>query len=349
MDKRSKYKPYIGARPFDSSKEDRERFEGRYFETQRIVSYIYSHSVTLIYAPSGSGKTSLLNASIIPELKEKDFDVLPVGRVQHTATHTLHPEKITNQYIFNALLRFEPDINPDEITKKILKDFLKTYPRSSTNENTPSPRLIVFDQFEEIFTIPTDNWKAKQISFFKQVNDAIEDDKLLRIIFIIREEYACQLEEFGHLLPEEFRIRYHLGLLSKENAEIALTEPLKKTHRYFADGVAKKIIADISKIKWTTNDNQTKEIQGETVEPVHLQLVGKTLWENLPDDVITIESKHVKQFGDVDKILKGYYESSIKSIIKSKLSTVNSNLLWVLSNGHGLIHTIGHQRVPPRE
>ena len=312
-------KPYIGPRPFDSTAEDRKRFEGRYFETRRIISYIYSHPVTLVYAPSGSGKTSLLNAAIIPELEDRGFDVLPVARVQHTVANITHPEKVTNQYIFNALLRFVPENDPEDVADETLKSFLEKYPRLTTSNHSPSPRLIVFDQFEEIFTIPAENWKEQQQSFFEQVAEAIEADKLLRVLFIIREEFTGQLEEFGHLLPEEFRIRYRLGPLSKTNAEAALTIPLKNTKRHFAEGVAEKVVADMARVKWTTNDNTTKEIQGESVEPVHLQLVGATLWENLPSEVTTIESKHVEQYGDVDKILEEYYESSVEAIVKSRV------------------------------
>ena len=44
-------------------------------------SLIYGHKLVLVYAESGAGKTSIFNASIIPTLEQRGFDVLPLARV----------------------------------------------------------------------------------------------------------------------------------------------------------------------------------------------------------------------------------------------------------------------------
>jgi ABC-type phosphate transport system ATPase subunit len=75
-----KESPYVGPRPFELS--ERKIFWGRRRETRQIVDRIFANRILLLYAPSGAGKTSLLNAGIIPQLKEEGFDVLPLARVK---------------------------------------------------------------------------------------------------------------------------------------------------------------------------------------------------------------------------------------------------------------------------
>jgi len=60
--------PYVGPRSFEE--EDRPNFFGRDEEGRQLASLVVSHRVVLLYAPSGAGKTSLLKAGVIPNLKE---------------------------------------------------------------------------------------------------------------------------------------------------------------------------------------------------------------------------------------------------------------------------------------
>ena len=72
--------PYVGPRSF--RKDQREFFFGRDEEADELVSVITAHSAVLLYSQSGAGKTSLLNAKLIPKLEEEEtFYVLPPMRV----------------------------------------------------------------------------------------------------------------------------------------------------------------------------------------------------------------------------------------------------------------------------
>jgi hypothetical protein len=67
--------PYVGPRPFE--REHAPLFFGRDREANELVSLIISHTEVLLYAQSGAGKSSLVNARLIPLLEAEDFDVLP--------------------------------------------------------------------------------------------------------------------------------------------------------------------------------------------------------------------------------------------------------------------------------
>src|SRR5262245_13160717 len=95
----SRKSPFQGLRAY--TKADRDWFFGRDNETDEIISLILGHKLVLVYAQSGAGKTSFLNAKIVPELEENGLHVLPVTRVGSTfLDKSLVP---SNAYMFNAL------------------------------------------------------------------------------------------------------------------------------------------------------------------------------------------------------------------------------------------------------
>ena len=71
--------PYVGPRTF--TQEESDRFFGREVEADNLLSLVIARRQVLFYAQSGAGKSSLLNAHLIPHLQEAGFSVLPTGRV----------------------------------------------------------------------------------------------------------------------------------------------------------------------------------------------------------------------------------------------------------------------------
>jgi hypothetical protein len=118
------WSPFVGPRPFRRDPEEQELFFGRNYESERIISLIYSHKLVLVYAQSGAGKTSLFNANIIPALEQRGLQVLPIVRVgigsqmistkprqSNTAggASSLFEYEI-NPYIFNVFQSLVPDL-----------------------------------------------------------------------------------------------------------------------------------------------------------------------------------------------------------------------------------------------
>src|SRR3712207_6367603 len=60
--------PYVGLVPF--SWHDAAFFFGRENETELIAANLVAARLTLLYAPSGVGKTSVLRAGVVPRLHE---------------------------------------------------------------------------------------------------------------------------------------------------------------------------------------------------------------------------------------------------------------------------------------
>ena len=67
---------YPGLRPFEDTDLDRSLFFGRDREKEELLHLILAEKLTVVFAKSGTGKSSLLNAGILQALRERDF--LPI-------------------------------------------------------------------------------------------------------------------------------------------------------------------------------------------------------------------------------------------------------------------------------
>ncbi len=336
----TKRQPYVGPRPFE--KEDREFFFGREPETIELSALIVADPVVLLYAQSGAGKTSLLNAGLIPKLEARGFEVFPPTRVSGAQPRGIDLRESDNIFVFNALTRWGSLRRASEQSAHLsLAGFLSEHPHLTDDEGLPTLRIIIFDQLEEIFTsYPESSGRRKD--FFHQLGLALEGepegrskgsafefseagaetrikgDPLLRALLVIREDYLAQIEAYAPLLPDKLRTRFRLERLREEAALAAVTGPLQKIEsgRRFAPGVAEKLVADLMKVSVETVAGKTEMVSGEFVEPVQLQVVCQRLLAALPDEVTEITGEHLAGFGDVSQALSSFYEDCLARAVR---------------------------------
>ena len=312
--------PYVGPRSF--RREQRAFFFGRDEEADELVSIITAHAAVLLYSQSGAGKTSLLNAKLIPKLEEEEeFHVLPPMRVQGQLPANLKIGRNTNIFVLNALV----SCNNFDVTKANMgttfAEYLSQCGQHTNEYGEPSPTVMIFDQFEELFTSYPGRWADRE-EFFRQVGEALEGNPkkglpgnpLLRVIFCMREDYIAELDPYLPLLPEKLRTRFRLEHLREKKALTAITRPLEKTSRSFAPGVAEQLVKNLLRIP---NQSLTgTQTMGLYVEPVQLQVVCQSLWDALTPQETLITAKHLQKYGDVSQALSNFYERSIRSVAK---------------------------------
>ena len=68
--------PYKGLIPFDE--DDEKYFAGRTNETRTLATALYGSSLTVLFGESGVGKTSVLRAGLLPELRKDQHRVAVV-------------------------------------------------------------------------------------------------------------------------------------------------------------------------------------------------------------------------------------------------------------------------------
>jgi len=333
--------PYVGLQPFSRDKKDQTRFFGRDYESDEIISLILGHRLVLIYAQSGAGKTSIINAKIAPELENKyRYQVLPTARIGRYVSNSVTALltkvnnhyaslEIKNMYMLNALQSLLDEQETDDLTSlfdKELSDFLDYYYPVSEDKTIEEPksRILVFDQLEELFTFyPNDNWREEQKNFFEQVAKALRNDRSLRIVFVIREDYLAELDPFLELLPERLRPRFRIERLRRDNAFLAIQKPLQSmnTGHYnsFKDIIDKdidEIIDSFLNIK-SADTGEIRKVRGQFVEPILLQLVCERWWRRKVSKLSRGNKNSLSQdststLTSVDEALKELYESTIR-------------------------------------
>ncbi len=306
--------PYVGPRPFERG--EKARFFGRDSEANTLVSLIIAHQSLVLYAESGAGKTSLLNAQVVPALEDEGFEVLPFARVQGPPVEGLRSEDIDNVYIFHTLLGWSPaDCEPLAVAKQSLSDFLADNPLLEDQSGYSQPRVLIFDQFEELFTTYPERWQDRE-GFFNQISRALRDEPLLHVVFSMREDFVAELEAYADLVPRRFSTRFYLERMRPGQALDAVQGPLAGTGRQFTPEAAEQLVTDLRKVRVQSFDGQTIAVTGEFVEPVQLQVVCQNLWQDLPVDVTTIDRQHLQQFGNVSQALATFYERAIRQTVQ---------------------------------
>jgi WD40 repeat protein len=310
--------PFIGPRPFQER--DRDFFFGREHEAIELASLITAHPLMLLYAQSGAGKTSLLNASLIAMLRTDEIEVLPVARVRGKEGEAREGAGIKNIYVYNALRYLAGgDISAEQLPRLTLAGYLQTCPRLEGEEGA-APRVVIFDQFEELFTLYPERYEDRQ-QFFAQVREALKADPLLHVLFSMREDYIAELDPYTPTLPEKLQTRLRLERLRRDSALEAVTGPLEAAplaaeRRSFAPGVAERLVDNLLAVRVKTVAGE-REVAGEFVEPLQLQVVCQTIWDNLQLNERVITAAHLEKYGDVNEALSSFYERCLQRAVEA--------------------------------
>lgn len=307
--------PYVGPRTFEEK--DAPFFYGREREARDLFAFVISEPLVLFYAQSGAGKSSLINTSLIPNLRQEGFHALPVGRVGGNLPDAI--SDVRNIFTFNLLSNLDKEADPAQYTQSMLTDYLT---KTHQNKNG-APRVLIVDQFEEILTSHPGRWQDRE-DFFWQLQAAMQNDPSLWVLLSMREDHIAALEPYADILPNGLRARFYMQRLKLEAAETAVEKPADKAGKSFDSGVAKELVRNLSLIREADKRNG-RQRHGEYVEPVQLQVVCYQLWENLEGrSVKVITSKHVQELGNVDKALADFYNTAVADVVQeSQVSEID--------------------------
>ncbi len=234
--------PYKGLRAFQSA--DNQDFFGREKVTAKLVKRLEeAHDFARFLAvigPSGSGKSSLVKAGLIPALwrgempgSEKWFvvellpgmqplDELEIALTRVAANHagSLHEQLVRDR---RGLIRAAQLILPAD----------------------GSELVLVIDQFEEVFTLLEDETTRTQ--FLDLLYTAVTEARSrVRIILTLRADFydrPLNYPEFGELVRSRLET---IMPLSAEELERAIMGPAKRVEVTFEPGLAAGIIADVN-------------------------------------------------------------------------------------------------------
>ena len=298
--------PYVGPRAFQPG----ERLYGRDAELQRLLDLLIAERVVLLYSPSGAGKTSLINAGLIRELREQDFGVLPVARIGLDLSG--RSPRPGNRYLASMLASLEAGV-PDaagSLGESANRSLAASLERRADGRGE---QVVIIDAFEELLTLdPTDRPVKEQ--FMAELGGALRDLQRWALI-AMREDYLGGLEPYLRHLPTRLSTTFRLDLLEPRAAMVAMQAPASGVGVDFSDDAAEKLVNNLRLLQ-VQRPGGLDQVAGPYVEPVQLQVVCRRLWERLPAGATEIGTADVDAVGDVDRALADYYGERVAEVAR---------------------------------
>ncbi len=260
--------PYIGLRHFEEA--EAALYFGRDYDIRRLYFTIRRSPLTLFSGYSGAGKSSLLNAGLLPRLKQKnDLWHLQGGVHRRDKARGLHQQ---------------------------LTEIVATLPNQSDKL-----LLIILDQVEEMYTDPTPFYDAEAKRLYEHELLAHALDHLLdsrsdvRVVLSFRAEYDQRIKEDlkgANIIDCPLPPLKEAALMQAIRSTCG-NEELNNTFKLeFDNGLPEKIAADIKEVN---ND------KGFVHTPL-LQAQMEKLWNNAKmkqahgDDVRITLADHEEYF-----------------------------------------------------
>jgi tetratricopeptide (TPR) repeat protein len=299
--------PYVGLRAFRT--DENEIFYGRARESLETARLWRANRLTLLYGGSGVGKTSLLQAGVIPALSEARSDLYPIGRVRPA------PPGIAarNPYTFGLLLSWAPDVPPAELAEETVSGYLRKRSEKHDRYGDPLPVLVAIDQAEELFSGPP-QMRRFVAPFIEELALALREHPDLRLLVSLREDYLAAILPFEHFLAGRARMRSRLLPFSQAEALEAICGPLAGTGRSFDTEAAEELVADLRRVKVTDLRGEESTVTVDSIEPVQIQIVCSELWDSLPPGTTVITSAHVREHADVDRFLASFCSRALAAV-----------------------------------
>jgi len=335
---------YPGTRPFIDKESN--LFFGRKSDINRLHQMVRLEQLLVLFGKSGFGKSSLLNAGLLPLLKDEGNDYYPIAvRVG------IGDEQNTPSMLLMNVLNGLNDNSNALLARVFGKDCEKSSDYSSEDgfwlncKNVQLQRpdkiiLLVFDQFEEIFQ---EKFREEDISLFARILASFlygkmpqplqniiyeqlkenrnaftaEEIELLfskvnvQIIISIRSDKMSLLNRLKPYIPHILLKTYELKALDIDQAQLALLEPAR------ADG-------DFKSTQFSFSDEAKNKILGylsanseKSIEAFQLQVVCQYC-ENLviqsQNTLSEITLADLDTLGDLSTIFHQHYQSLLSEI-----------------------------------
>lgn len=189
--------PYVGLRPYEES--ERDLFFGRTREAALIRNTILATPMTVLVAPSGAGKTSLLRTLVLPGLRE-------------LAAHIVYVDDWSD--------------TPIAVLGRALGAAEGADPRAAAEQLAASHELgliLVLDQFEQVLLRHGD--ALAQLGGL--LGALLRSGAEIRVVLTMREEYLASLDNLRPHILTVPQAMYRLAPLSGDEARAAIREPVR--------------------------------------------------------------------------------------------------------------------------
>lgn len=233
--------PFLGLHYFDE--EHADLFFGREAVTARLVQRLGDEKFLAVIGASGSGKSSIVRAGLIPRLRRGDAGNAG-GHGEVWQIYTVRPTAQPLDALASELTRGSESVT---MAAKLADD-LREHPHSlslflTQHVLTRTPHVLVLvDQFEELFTLCRD--EEERHAFVRNLLDAANTGAAT-VVVTIRADFYAALAEYGELREAVAQHQEYIGPMSAEELRSSIEEPAKRNRWDFDAGLVNLILHEV--------------------------------------------------------------------------------------------------------
>jgi NTE family protein len=294
--------PYVGLDSFETA--HRNYFFGRSQDSQIIADHVCARPVTILYGPSGVGKSSILNVGLPAALALKRAWMIALLRDWGDPDSL---ERLAIEAVLGAL-----PSPPHRAVHRLALAPLIAWATRTTGRGL----VLVFDQFEEYFLYRDRNrMRDLEVAMGDLV---VRGDLPLHLLVALRDDSLYRLDELRAFVPGILDTTIKLGHLDGVGVEEAIRGPVARYNEDYRKGgrlimVEDELVSTLKRqLKETGLDKaQVTNIDDQPVELSYLQLALTKLWtaEGGPKATELRESTLTHELGGVRRITRDHVET----------------------------------------
>jgi formylglycine-generating enzyme required for sulfatase activity len=306
--------PYMGLRYFDTS--DAGLFYGREALTDELLARVQKESFLAIVGASGSGKSSVARAGLIPAWRAATRGTI------HVITPTARPL----ESLATSLTRESESVTTTfTLMDDLMKDArsLRLYVRKMLSSSGESNLFLVVDQFEEAFTLCKDPTERK--AFIENLLSLADEDaerNTARVVITLRADFYHHCFEYEGLRLALQKHQANIGAMTSDELREAITAPAEKNGWDFQPGLVDLILQDVG------------------TEPGALPLLSHALletWKRRQGRTLTLQGYH--EAGGVKKAITQTAESVYDKLSPTEQTVARNIFLRLTELGEGVQDT----------
>ncbi len=322
--------PYVGLMPY--REEDHPFFRGRDEECAIIIANLMASRLTLLYGPGGVGKSSVLNAGVVYQLRQQAGQNLKRRGIPRLAVVPFrdwsgNPVEALKEEARKSVAR----VMGGQEVKLTVPSASFTHTLQAWTERVGGDLLIILDQFEEYFQyhVQEDGEGTFAYEFPRAVNSP---DLRVKFLISIREDSLARLDRFEGQIPNLFANYLRLDHLSREGARAAIQEPIEQ-YNLLQSGTGLKFEVEPALVEAVLDQVKTGQVvvgeagrgvvrteisetpAGMRIETAYLQLVMNRLWERereLKSCVLRLQT--LEDLGGAESIVKTHLDKTMDNL-----------------------------------
>ena len=237
---------------------------------------VVNNRLVVLFAETGTGKTSLINAGVRPRLEKRGYSTFFI-RVHGDPAESARVELLSHGKL-----------------KKLRGETLADIGKRP--QDLGQPIVLFFDQFEEFFQGVFREDRPKAGMFITQVAEVHDDeDSNVHIVFSLREDWFVEMDAFRDQIPTIFHNGSNLRLrsLDKTQAKDAIAKhpaAFQIINAQAKNGITEPPAAFEEMVEGRLVDRLLTELADDEgrIEPARLQIVCDTIWKKRSGDRMSL-------------------------------------------------------------